>query len=666
MDLNVEPCDDFFNYACGRFVRKTTIPDDRVSINTFSVIRDRLKEQIHSLVSENVIENEPEPFKFSKNLFRICMNKTQIQKNGIKPLEAVFDHFGGWPVLKEDKWNFDSTWSWVKSVKDCRRLGYSTDYLINFSVGSDLENSSRRTIKIDQASLGTNREYLIKGINHPIVSAYYSYMVDMAVLLGASKERAQQDLLKSLNFEIALAKISISKEKRRNITALHNPMTVEEFQRRYPFTDWVEYFNVILRGTGITIDENEIINVNVPTFMDQLGQLLYNTPKRTLANYVLWRVSGFSSFFLTDSIRKRQLQYSTVISGKQKHEPRWKECADIVAERLSISVGALYVRKYFHIDSKHAALDMVNNIKSAFVDILKNVKWMDEITRQSALDKVGSMVTHIGYPDELMYDRNIAEYYDGLQLKPDESFLNAILLLNRFKTTKAFKRLRQPVNKTDWVSHSRPAVVNAFYSASENSIQFPAGILQGHFFAYDRPKYLNYGAIGYVIGHEITHGFDDKGRQFDKNGNLYDWWQPSTKRAYLQKARCIIEQYGNYTEPNVRLRVNGVSTQGENIADNGGIKEAYYAYRKWAEWNEPEPQLPGLDLTPEQMFWLSAAQTWCSVYRPETMSKRITTGVHSPGRFRVIGPMSNMVEFARDFNCPIGTPMNPVRKCEVW
>ncbi|XP_062561585.1 neprilysin-2 isoform X2 [Armigeres subalbatus] len=666
MDTSVEPCDDFYNYACGNFLKETNIPDEKVSVNTFSVIGDRLQEQLRSLVSDDIDENEATPFKLAKNMYKLCMNKTRIEEKGIKPLLDILDSLGGWPVLSGDNWNADSSWSWTKSVKDFRLKGYSTDYFFDFSVGTDLKNSTRRIIDTDQAALGISREYLVKGMENPIVSAYYSYMVDMAVLFGAEEERAKRELMDSLNFEIALANISLPNEKRRNATALYNPMTVKDFQHKYPYTDWVEYFNVILKDTDIVIDENEVIIVSVPSFMEQLGPLLQNTPKRTMANYVMWRVSGFSSFFLTEKLRKRQLQYSTALSGKQEQEPRWKECVDITSGSLPISVGALYIRKYFKEDSKRAALDMVDGIKSVFVDILKKVDWMDEITRKSALDKVDSMVTHIGYPDELMDDNKIADYYKDLKFKPEDNYLNTILYMNQFGTTKAFKKLRQAVNKTDWITHSRPAVVNAFYSSIENSIQFPAGILQGQFFSYDRPKYMNYGAIGFVIGHEITHGFDDQGRQFDKNGNLVDWWQSDTKKAYLEKARCIIEQYGNYTEPNVKLNLNGINTQGENIADNGGIKEAYYAYKKWTEKHGPESRLPGLDLTPEQMFWLSAAQTWCSVYRPETMKMRITTGVHSPGQFRVLGPMSNMVEFAKDFNCPVGSPMNPAQKCEVW
>ncbi|XP_035795572.1 neprilysin-2-like isoform X1 [Anopheles albimanus] len=666
MDPDVEPCDDFYNYACGKFVKETVIPDEKVSVNTFSVIGDRLQQQLRALVSDEISESEATPFKLAKNLYKLCMNKTRIEEKGIKPLLDILDNLGGWPVLKGQDWDLDSSWSWVKSVKDFRKNGYSTDYFFDFSIGSDLKNSTRRIIDTDQASLGISREYLVKGMENPIVSAYYNYMVDMAVLFGAEEDRAKRELMDSLNFEMALANISLPNEKRRNATALYNPMTVKEFQQRYPYTDWLEYFNAILKDTGITIDENEVIIVSVPSFMKELGPLLQNTPKRVMANYVMWRISGFSSFFLTEKLRKRQLQYSTALSGKQEQEPRWKECVEITSGSLPISVGALYIRKYFREESKRAALDMVNDIKGVFVDILKKVEWMDEVTRQSALEKVATMATHIGYPDELMNDTKIAEYYKDLEFQPESNYLNTILYMNQFGTTKAFKKLRQPVNKTDWITHSRPAIVNAFYSSIENSIQFPAGILQGQFFSYDRPKYMNYGAIGFVIGHEITHGFDDQGRQFDKNGNLVDWWQADTKKAYLEKARCIIEQYGNYTEPNVKLNLNGINTQGENIADNGGIKEAYYAYRKWAEKNGPEPRLPGLNLSPEQLFWLSAAQTWCSVYRPESMKMRITTGVHSPGKFRVLGPMSNMHEFAKDFNCPAASPMNPDHKCEVW
>jgi membrane metallo-endopeptidase-like protein 1 len=276
------------------------------------------------------------------------------------------------------------------------------------------------------------------------------------------------------------------------------------------------------------------------------------------------------------------------------------------------------------------------------------------------------MTSHIAYPDELLDDSKLNAFYENLEVN-DNDYYTSVLNLTKFGTDYSFSKLRQPVNKSDWITHSKTAIVNAFYSAIENSIQFPAGILQGAFFSSDRPRYMNYGAIGFVIGHEITHGFDDQGRQFDKQGNLVDWWAEETKKRYLEKALCIIKQYGNYTAHEVGLKLNGINTQGENIADNGGVKEAYYAYNVWTKRHGVEPRLPGLqDYTPQQMFWISAANVWCSKYRPETLKNRITTGFHSPGRFRIIGPFSNLEDFSNDFRCPLGSNMNPVKKCQVW
>ncbi|CAH1722964.1 unnamed protein product [Chironomus riparius] len=663
IDEEFEPCDDFYEFSCGQYILNTMIPDDKVSVNAFSVISDKLQEQLKTIITSPIEEDEIEPFKMVKKLYTACMNKTLIEERGLKPLVDIHDEMGGWPVVKGDAWD-ESKWTWQQSVKDFRKRGYSTDYIFDFSVGTDLKNSSRRIIDIDQSALGLSREYLVKGFENPIVQAYHAYQVDMAVLYGADKSRAEKEMRDVLDLEFALANISLPNEKRRNATALYNPITIRDLQIKYPYNDWLDYFNAILPPVS-QVTEDEVIIISVISFFDELGPLLAKTPKRTLANYVMWRITGFSSYFLTEQLRKRQLQYSTAISGKQEQEPRWKECIDLASGSLSTGSGALYVRKYFKQDSKAAALKMVMSIKEEFERILKTVPWMDSTTRVAALSKVKSMTTHIGYPDELMDDNKLIEFYKPVKVD-ENKYLESVLSINIFGTDRAFKKLREPVNKTDWITHSRPAVVNAFYSSIENSIQFPAGILQGQFFSAERPRYLNYGAIGFVIGHEITHGFDDQGRQFDLDGNLVDWWEEETKKAYLEKARCIIEQYGNFTEPNVELKLNGINTQGENIADNGGIKEAYLAYQRYIAENGNEQKLPGLNYTTNQLFWISAAQTWCSVYRPEAMKMRITTGVHSPGQFRVLGPLSNMKEFSKDFNCPEGSPMNPAHKCEVW
>ncbi|CAH1183162.1 unnamed protein product [Phaedon cochleariae] len=663
MDPSVDPCDDFYQFTCGNFLKNTNIPDDKSSVTSFSIISDMLQEQLRSMIEEPIHAGEPKPFQLTKKLYRACMNKTMIEKDGLDTINVILKDLGGWPVLEGEKWS-EGEFDWRRSVYKFRRVGYSVDYFMDFSVGVDVKNSTKRIIDIDQASLGLRREFLTKGLDDKIVKAYYDYMVDLAVLFGADRDRAVRELRESLEFEIKLANISLPSEKRRNATALYNPMTMGELQKNFPSIPWLEYMNNLL-APDTRVESDEVIVVSVPNYIKAFEALIARTPKRVQSNYIMWRAAASSVSYLTEALRKRQLDYTTIVTGRTEREARWKECIDISAGSLSIAAGALYVRKYFHEDAKQNALEMVADIRTEFEDILKEVDWMDEETRRNALDKAKSMETHIAYPDELLDDKKLEEFYDGLEL--DENlYMRSILNLTLFGTRFSFRRLRQPVNKTDWITHGRPAVVNAFYSSIENSIQFPAGILQGVFFNNDRPRYMNYGAIGFVIGHEITHGFDDQGRQFDKNGNLVDWWQEETKKAFVEKAQCIIDQYGNYSVPELKLNLNGVNTQGENIADNGGLKEAYLAYQKWVKRFGEEPKLPGMKYTPNQMFWISAANTWCSKYRPESLKLRILTGYHSPGQFRVQGPMANSDYFYKDFNCPAGTKMNPVHKCRVW
>ncbi|KAF5303211.1 hypothetical protein FQA39_LY10124 [Lamprigera yunnana] len=663
MDPNVDPCDDFYQFSCGNFIKSTNIPDDKSSVTSFSVISDLLQEQLRTMIEEPIKPNEPKPFVLLKKIYKSCMNKTAIEEDGLKTIKSILKNLGGWPVLEGAKWS-DGSFDWRQSVYKFRKIGYSVDYFMDFSVGIDLKNSTHRTVDLDQASLGLRREFLIKGLDDKLVKAYYDYVVDIAVIFGADKNVATKELKDSLEFEIKLANISLPNEKRRNASLLYNPMTVTELQTKYPSIPWLEYLNNVMDLTEIKIKNTDIIIVAVPTYISALEKLLSTTPKRVLANYVMSRAAAASVSYLTEELRNRQLQYSTILSGRTERESRWKECVDIASGSLSIAAGALYVRKYFNEESRQNAIQMVGDIRSEFIEILKTVDWMDDVTRKHALEKAAAMTSHIAYPDELLSDDKLEEFYAKLQFSSSH-YLKTILNLTLFGTEFSFTRLNQPVNKTDWITHGRPSVVNAFYSSIENSIQFPAGILQGTFFNNDRPRYMNYGAIGFVIGHEITHGFDDQGRQFDKDGNLVDWWAPQTKEAFIKKAQCIIDQYGNYTLPEIGLNLNGINTQGENIADNGGIKEAYLAYSSWVKRNGAEPKLPGLNYTPHQLFWMSAANTWCSKYRPETLKLRVLTGYHSPATFRVRGPLSNLEHFSKDFNCPLGTKMNPTNKCHV-
>jgi predicted metalloendopeptidase len=305
-------------------------------------------------------------------------------------------------------------------------------------------------------------------------------------------------------------------------------MSISQLSELDPNTPWLEYINRILGGNIDKVDDDETVIVDVPSYIKNLSNLLVNTPPHVQANYLMWRATASSMTYLTEAADKIRQAFSKKITGQAEQPPRWKTCVNEARESLPNAVGSLYVSKYFHKQSKSTAVEMVSEIRNQFQLILDEVEWMDEDTRRKAKEKARAMSSHIGYPPELLDVTKLEDLYDGLELGEDNYFENA-LNLTIFGTNFAFNKLREKVDKTDWVHHGRPAVVNAFYSPLENSIQFPAGILQGVFFSNDRPLYMNYGAIGWVIGHEITHGFDDQGRQFDQDGNRVDWWHPETK-----------------------------------------------------------------------------------------------------------------------------------------
>lgn len=441
-------------------------------------------------------------------------------------------------------------------------------------------------------------------------------------------------------------------------------MTIAELGMKYPYIDWLEYLNADSYA-GLKFNDSEVVIVQQPTYLDQLESILNQTDKRTIANYIIWRDLTDYISYLTADLRHMEFDFYKVISGRVAKNPRWGDCVRTTSWLFTVPVSAMYVREHFRDHRiKDDVTQMTAEILSEFEKILQESDWMDNETRKEALKKLRSMNAHIAYPVELMDDAPIENLYKNLKIN-ETNYLHTAILLDIHIKEFYCSRFHKPVNRTDWIDHSASTYVNAFYNEGQNSIQIIAAILQGHFFSADRPRYMNYGSIGYVIGHEITHGFDDLGRLHDANGNLKDWWHPETKAAFVAKKKCIIEQYGNYTDTTIHQNLNGVNTQGENIADNGGLKLAYRAYVTSSQLKK-DPMLPGLPFSPEQLFWISAAQSWCSVSRPEIKKIMILTDNHASGRFRVLGTVSNSIEFAKDFECPANAPMNPSKKCEVW
>ena len=467
------------------------------------------------------------------------------------------------------------------------KRGFNFDGLLAIKIVTDAKDATKRRLQIDQPTLGLSREYLVEGPEDKGVKAYLKYMVDIAVLLGATEESAKQDMKEALDLEIEVAKITLSRDERRNKTALYNLMTVNNISDLYPLP-WGQY-----------LYEYDLVNVATPEYLKSINALLSRTPTRTIANLMMWRNVQYSVDLLTIEAGNIKLEFDEVINGQASKVPRWETCVKKTAGvggngeaeekyylynaegSLTNAVGAMYSKKHFPISSKNIVDDMVENIRKEFRQTLQELDWMDKKTRTEALKKADLLTPHIAYSEEILNNVLIEEYYAGLELGKN-SYLKNTLKLKQWIFAYYNKEFRTPIDKQSWKTHGGAAIANAFYNAEENSMVFPAGILNGVFFNKDRPMYMNYGGIGVVIGHEIIHGFDDEGSQKDAEGSLVDWWEPETKRRYVEKTKCIIDQYRNYTVKvgEETLNINGVNTQGENVADIGGVREALQSYIK--------------------------------------------------------------------------------------
>lgn len=679
MDETADPCSSFYQFACGGFLKNTVIPDHQTSRGSFSIVRDNLNERLRKLFEEEGTATEPKIYESVRNLYKSCVDTDTIEKESLKDLKVLVAKLGGWPVVEGESWVAGDEWKWWDLSMRASDAGFSSDRMISIGIGTDAKDSTKRILEIDQPSLGLSREYLIKGIEDKDVQAYYEYMVSTAVFMGAEEEAAKVEMKQALKLELKMAEMTLPKEERRNKTALYNIMTLKKASELYPALPWIEYVTVILDvERRVKVDETELVNVAVPKYLRKFKDFIDTVPARTIANLIMWRNVKYAISYLGAEALNIQLKFSKALTGKAKQSPRWERCVKATAGiggnyfyfydgSLTNAVGAMYAKRYFQENAKDIADEMVNNIRKEFKIMLDELTWMDPKTKDLAHKKADLITPYIGYAREILDDDLINEFYKGFTLSKDSYFGN-ILSLRKYLSTYYAKEFRNPIDKKSWKTHGGAAIVNAFYNPAENSITFPAGILDGVFFDIDRPLYMNYGAIGMVVGHEITHGFDDQGAQKDGEGNLVNWWEKETKKKYLERSQCIIDQYGNYTvkvDEEV-INLNGINTQGENIADNGGTREAYRAYNRLVQKYGPEPILPSLPYSQRQLFWLSTAQVWCSTKRPASLKNQVLTDPHSPTEFRVNGPFANMPEFAKDWGCPAGSPMNPVKKCTVW
>ncbi|KAG7188439.1 hypothetical protein KM043_008081 [Ampulex compressa] len=662
MDKSADPCDDFYQYACGNWERRNPIPKDKTGYDTFEMLRESLDSVLRELLEDPVPRdagtNTDDATIKAKHLFQSCMNYEILEQRMERPLIQLLDEFGGWPILRPDwkAFKFD----WLLLVAQLRL--YNNDILISEWVGPDIKNSDEYVIQFDQTSLGLpTRDYFLQPSNTVYLEAYKNYLINIATLLGASLQNATNDADEMIEFEIELAKITSSPDERRNVSELYQRMSIGELRSLVPQINWHRYLTIVLaRPANIS----EPVVVYALQYIQDLVNLLSQTNPRTIANYLLWRFVRHRVNNLDDRFQEAKQRFYYVLLGREQAPSRWKNCVAQVNSNMGMALGSMFVRKYFDENSKNDTLAITQEIQRSFRELLNKTHWIDNETKRLATEKVNAMLLRIGYPDFILQPYLLNERYKDILIRPDKYFENTLNILQHLTRVEQ-DRLGSPVNKTLW--NTAPAVVNAYYTRNKNQITFPAGILQPPFYHRYFPRSLNYGGIGVVIGHEITHGFDDKGRLFDKDGNLHRWWKYEAIGEFHQRAQCLIDQYSRYTVNEVGMQIDGINTQGENIADNGGIKQAFRAYERWLQLNgEADETLPGLSATGKQLFFLNFAQVWCGSMRPEATRNKLKTAVHSPGKFRVIGTLSNSKDFAEVYECPLGTPMNPIIKCSVW
>ncbi|XP_015588301.1 endothelin-converting enzyme homolog isoform X2 [Cephus cinctus] len=663
IDNSVNPCDDFYEYACGGWIKKNPIPDGKSMWGTFGKL-----EQENQLILKNVLEKplnemKSEAERKAKLYYISCMDPDEtIEVLGAKPMLNLLNDTGGWNITGH--FNI-SSWS-LQNTMHILQNKYNMGGLFSWAVSEDDRNSTRYIIQVDQGglTLPTIDNYLNKTEHGKVLAAYLDYMTQIGVLLGGEENSTRKQVQAVIEFETELAQITIPQEERRDEEKLYNLMSLSDLQKLAPFISWVEYFQNATVNKKIT-SKVKIVNY-APQYFKELTKLVIQYNKTTegkivLNNYLVWQTVRSLTAYLSKPFRDAYKGLRKALIGSEGREEQWRYCVTDANNVMGFAIGAMFVREVFHGKSKPMAEEMINEIRKAFTRNLKNLTWMDAETRESAEAKANAITDMIGFPNFILNATELDERYEDLLISKDEYFLNNIRV-NQYTLRRNLEKLDQVANKTTWIM--TPPTVNAYYTPTKNQIVFPAGILQSPFYDMENPSSLNFGGMGVVMGHELTHAFDDQGSEYDLHGNLHQWWNNATIERFKNRTECFVEQYNDFEIQG--RHVNGKQTLGENIADNGGLKAAYHAYLSTPKSHKDQMPLPGLNLTHRQLFFLSFAQVWCSAVTSETMGLQIEKDTHCPAKYRVIGPLSNLNEFSTEFNCPKGSRMNPISKCEVW
>jgi putative endopeptidase len=642
LDRSAKTCVNFYQFADGGWMAKNPIPAAYPAWGRFTILQNRNDEVLRSIL-EQAARERGAPGSVGQKLgdfYASCMDTKAIDARGLKPLERELER------IRRIS-NLDGV-----RAEAARLQSFGVDALFRFGSTQDYKDSTQEIGDAEQGGLGLpDRDYYLKDDpkSKQLLGEYAAHVQRMLELAGDPAAQAATEAKTVLAIETRLATASMTRVERRNPDATYHKMDVRALQSLTPDFSWKAYFAEI-GFPGIAT-----VNVEQPKFFQALNGALTAIPLADWKIYLRWHLIHAAAPALSTPFVKENFNfYDRALTGAKELLPRWKRCVLATNRALGFALGQKYVAKKFPPEAKRRALAMVRNILAALREDLKTLEWMSPATRQAALQKLALVMVKIGYPDKW---RDYSAYHvtRGPYV---ENFLRGA----QFDFRRELAKIGKPVDRTEW--GMTPQTVNAYYNASMNEIVFPAGILQPPFFDPAADDALNYGAIGAVIGHEITHGFDDEGRKFDAYGNLKNWWTPEDLKRYEQRAECVERQFSSYVALD-SLHQNGKLVLGESIADLGGVTLAYRAFEKTAEFRSGK-KIQGF--TPQQRFFLAYAGVWAANLRPEAIRLSVSVNPHPLPEFRTIGPLSNLPAFAQAYSCQPDDPMvrPESERCKIW
>ena len=641
MDRSADPCVNFYQYSCGNWIKNNPIPPDQESWDVYRKLATDNQRLLWGVLQQAADGSHARSANEQKigDFFAACMDESAIEKAGIAPLVPALDAIGRLQSKRA-----------IPPLLAAEHINENSSAFFNFGSNQDFENAQQVIAFAMAGGLGLpDRDYYVKTDqkSQETRQKYLDHIARILLLAGESADSARHDAAVVMAIETAMAKASLTRVEKREPHNLFHKLKTEDFKALTPAFDWDAYF------ASIQFARPTAVNVTEPKFFQELERLLAAHDIEEWKTYLRWHLLRGNARYLSSPFVQEYFNfYSKYLRGIEQLPPRWKDCVRLVDHNLGEALGQVYVEQAFTPEAKKQAREMTLRIEAEMGNEIRQLPWMGLQTKQQALEKLHTVVNKIGYPDKW-------RDYSSLAITAGD-FLGNVHRASAFESRRDLNKIGKPVDRTEW--KVSPPTVNAYYDPQMNDINFPAGVLQPPLFDAKLDAAPNYGDTGGTIGHELTHGFDDEGRQFDAQGNLRDWWTPKDAAEFETRVNCVRDQYAQYTVID-DIKINSKLTVGEDVADLGGELLAWLAWKTSSKTGRLKP-LEGL--TPEQRFFVGFAQWVCGSTRPETLRMRAITDPHSPYEFRVNGVVSNMPEFQQAFSCKAGQPMVRPKVCKVW